>query len=58
MNEVDDIQKELGSAAKGVGEDLNKQLDETGKKLKITVQIPPCRKKHFGDASGEELHQP
>lgn len=31
---VSDIQKGLGSAAKGAGEDLNKQLDETGKKLK------------------------
>jgi hypothetical protein len=34
MQEVDDIQKELGSAAKGAGEDLNKQVDEAGRKLK------------------------
>ncbi len=34
MGGVGDIQKELGSAAKGAGENLNKQVDETGKKLK------------------------
>jgi len=35
MQEIDDIQKKLGSTAtKDAGEDLKKQLDETGKKLK------------------------